>query len=1156
MVRSLGLAVTADAAPGEPPVAARRRPSATPLAVLIVIAVLAATGSVAGVAATRTGGPPAAPPAAGLAAVTVGLVVASRLRIDLRYRGEVDAFDLFEAALTPVIFVVPGTWAVLLVTAAKAAVQLWQRFAAVKLAFNVALWACCAGLAALTYAAAAPPGVDQVGRLPALAAAMAVAAAVNVSGMAVILALVSGPAAARLLLRPAQLWRTTSITAVTVTIGMLVAVAGAADPAALWLLLPPIVVLHLAGRGYTVRSAERDRLHRLQTATHALSAAPDPRDAIAGLLAEVLRCYDARAADAVLVDSDDNWELHRHRDGRVDAPARPTPSERDPLLETLLTGPLPLHVTTSPQRPAGLRLVRRLRDHLAGAHRATRATDGAAAEALRRSGWRDCLAAPLRVDGGVRGLLVVYDRTGPADLDSADGGLLDAFAAELTAALERSRLLGLVLRTQEDLRRVVAGSGDGITALDEHGRVVVWNPALSALTGYSADDMIGADTLQRLDVRDPAGRAVSLQDWATRRDDPPNDLVITARDGRRRWVSCSYARTCGDVPSAAPSRDLLVLMARDVTDSRRHRELITGQVEILELVARDEPLPVTLGSVARLVARQLDDAPVAIVLAGDSPDSALRPAAQAGAAMVAGALDALAPEIRRAHRSSERIVSVTPDAGTGDPVVFEVTRIPGSEPDKTGGFVAVQRDTAGASTLPDREVLDTAAGLAGIAVQRDATRAHLAHQATHDPLTGLPNRVLFLDRCTHALDRMKRSGGYAAVLFLDLDRFKIVNDSLGHDAGDQLLIAVANRLRAAIRPPDTVARLGGDEFTILCEDIIDAATARAIAERILALFATPFEVHGREVFESASVGIALDLGTASATSLVDKADAAMYRAKDQGGTRYEFFDTQLRHRAEAQLTGYAGLRRAVVHGELVVHYQPRISLDDGALVGVEALVRWRHPTRGLLPPAEFIDLAEETGLIMTLGRQVLRSSLRQLREWQRTSPVAPLRMSVNISARQLTEPDLVTVIASALAESGVAPSALLLEITETVLLTDSPGPRSAIARLKDLGVGLSLDDFGTGHSSLTRLRDLPVEELKIDRRFVAGMTSARPDEIIVTAIVHLAHDLGLRVVAEGIETRGQVNRLRDLRCDVGQGHYLGRPSPADEISQLTRAAAG
>jgi diguanylate cyclase (GGDEF)-like protein len=387
------------------------------------------------------------------------------------------------------------------------------------------------------------------------------------------------------------------------------------------------------------------------------------------------------------------------------------------------------------------------------------------------------------------------------------------------------------------------------------------------------------------------------------------------------------------------------------------------------------------------------------------------------------------------------------------------------------------------------------------------------------------------------------------LLFLDLDEFKVVNDSLGHDVGDRLLVAVAERLRHALRPADTIARFGGDEFTILCEGVQDE-DARILAERILALFDAPFHIGDIEVFESASIGIAVGTHSARPSDLLQQADAAMYRAKDGGGNRYVFFESRIGRRVDARLAPYTALRRAVDEQQLQVRYQPIVSMQDGALAAIEALVRWEHPTGVLLPPQDFIDLAEDTGLIVPLGAFVLRTAVLDLRQLSLNGG-SPPRISVNVSARQLTSQRFSHTVRRALEESGIPPQRLSLEITESVLLTRSSAVYGVINELKSIGVSLSLDDFGTGHSSLDYLRRVPVDEVKIDRRFIADLLTSRQSRAIVSAVIRLAHDLGLHVVAEGIEQADQAACLSDLGCDLAQGFYYSPALPAGEVLRRT-----
>jgi diguanylate cyclase (GGDEF)-like protein/PAS domain S-box-containing protein len=435
---------------------------------------------------------------------------------------------------------------------------------------------------------------------------------------------------------------------------------------------------------------------------------------------------------------------------------------------------------------------------------------------------------------------------------------------------------------------------------------------------------------------------------------------------------------------------------------------------------------------------------------------------------------------------------------------------------------------------------------------RKRAEAALEHQALHDPLTRLPNRSLLADRITHALHRLGRSRRWVGVLFLDLDRFKLVNDSLGHAAGDDLLVQVAERLHDAVRPADTIARFGGDEFVVLCEGLRHPGDAGKLAARMLEAFRYPFVIAGRELYVMPSIGVAVANGDGTdAESLVRNADTAMYSAKSQGGNRYTFFDDDLRRRAVARLDVEHALRRALERSELLLHYQPLFDVTSGAVVGVEALLRWPSDAGRVVPPDEFIPVAEETALIVPMGAWALHEACRQLAAWDESAPgrVTP-SVAVNLSARQVAEPGLVAMVADVLRHTGVAPERLCLEITETAVMQDADAAIVVLESLKALGVRLALDDFGTGHASLGYLSRFPVDALKIDRSFVARLGSDRSATAIVASIMALAEGLGLEVVAEGVEEPEQLEFLRAAGCRLAQGYLLCRPIPPGDLATL------
>jgi diguanylate cyclase (GGDEF)-like protein len=584
----------------------------------------------------------------------------------------------------------------------------------------------------------------------------------------------------------------------------------------------------------------------------------------------------------------------------------------------------------------------------------------------------------------------------------------------------------------------------------------------------------------------------------------------------------------------AAERHLRAEKERQATSAQTRQRLVESLLTIQRAISARRPLPEILDAVTGGASELLDGAAVRLLLAEGGPDRRLSVASSS----TGGAPDAL-PESAAREAMTSGTVIIRPDE-TGA-VIAAPVRVTG---EMAGSLIAHATSLHG----EQRDQLAAFAQQVSLALT-DARTVEAVREAHHDPITGLPNRALFLKILNRVLASRATSSDPTSVLFIDLDRFKAVNDSLGHEAGDQLLALVARRLRGCVRASDTTARLGGDEFAALLHDSpLEAATI--VGDRVVAAIKEPFRVAGRELFIGASVGIATTRDTADRSeTLLHNADVAMYRAKKEGPGKVLVYEPYMHAEALDHLSLRGDLQRALRDGEFRLQYQPLVRLADGEAAGVEALIRWHSPARGFVSPVDFIPIAEEFGLIVDIGQWVLETSAVQVARWRRDFP--DLGLNVNVSGHQLMHPRFCDNVMRALAIAGLPSSAVTLELTESVLMSEPDLGKAALHSLRELGVQLSIDDFGTGYSSLAYLRELPVDELKIDRAFIARAELTAEDLALVRTIVELAQILGLRTVAEGIENDAQLTVLRKLGCGYGQGYHLCRPvDPSDVPGRL------
>jgi diguanylate cyclase (GGDEF)-like protein/PAS domain S-box-containing protein len=665
---------------------------------------------------------------------------------------------------------------------------------------------------------------------------------------------------------------------------------------------------------------------------------------------------------------------------------------------------------------------------------------------------------------------------------------------------------------------LVAHVSDAIIGIDSKSRVESWNPAAESIYGWSIEEAVGQQVAELLTGTDE--RHAVLEDGTRVHVRKGGDQIDV-------WVSMSplfddRGKSAGWVVVCTEITEARRVEAARRAAEERYAAVVAALEEGIVVVAGDGRLSVANTAARKMLGSRLTTGREDDIFSGGSPV-----AREDGTTF--GADDGpIAATLRTMRPQTNVVIGVNDDEGKLQWLSVSTRLLSNDEEPDTQAVVCTFSDIT----------------------ERKAAEAQLNWQANHDNLTGLANRAYFVRSVDRALTSARQRHQNLALLYIDLDRFKMVNDSLGHAAGDSVLACVGKRLESAIRVTDVVSRLVGDEFTVLCRDVSSADAAVSVAKSLSQVISQPVELpDDRDVTVTASIGVAfVPEGAHEAQELIQDADVAMYRAKEKGRARVEVFEEGLRRQAKARLTVHEDLRKGIERDELMLQYQPLATVADDHVVGMEALVRWEHPTRGLLPPAEFIPVAEESDLIVNLGQWVLNDACKTMSRWMRALPeTRDTFVSVNLSARQLTEPDLVQQIAEALTRWDLPARALVLEITESTLMADPVAASAILAEIRAAGVRLAIDDFGTGYSSLAHLRRFAVDYLKIDHSFIEGLGSDGEAEAIVSAVVELGHTLDLTVVAEGVETPRQLEQVRRLGCDLYQGFLLARPAPPARV---------
>jgi diguanylate cyclase (GGDEF)-like protein/PAS domain S-box-containing protein len=735
-----------------------------------------------------------------------------------------------------------------------------------------------------------------------------------------------------------------------------------------------------------------------------------------------------------------------------------------------------------------------------------------------------------RVVGGTTELVGLRKDGSEFPIEMSLGEVLEdgeqLFTGVIRDVTERKRIEDSLREMRDRFRSIFDHAPIGVAMVSLEGRYLQVNRSLCEILGYTEEEL-QALTWQEITHPDDLAASSAHARRIVEGEFPKYHLEkrFLHADGRTVWASLSVSL----VRDAEGEPLYFVSQIQDVSERKniekrikeseeRFRSLVQNSSDIITILEADGTVRYVSPAVERV--------------------TGYRPEEQVGT----NAFGSVHPDDR--DRALDTFAEVLKRPGLHPPLEFRV-------PHKDGSWRYLEHVV---NNLVDDPAVRGVVINSWDVTERKALVEQLSCQAFHDLLTGLPNRALFMDRLERSITRAIRRGNKVAVLFMDLDNFKVINDSLGHKAGDQLLVAVAERLKTCLRSDDTAARLGGDEFTILVEDIAGVGDVSRIAERIADILRPPFTLEDQEVFATVSTGIALNsTAQEQPADLLRHADLAMYRAKRRGKARYEVFEPSMDAKAVERLMLETGLRRALLRQQFRVYYQPIVALDNNKVAGVEALVRWEHPQRGLLLPEAFLSVAEETGLIVGIGQWVLQEAGKQARIWQERYPATPpLTISVNLSTREFFHPKLV---AEVLDESEIDPASLQLEITEGAMRTNGTSSTDRTLRnLKRMGVQLAIDDFGLGYSSLSYLKRFPVDFLKIDRTFIAGLgrgpNGVAKDTEIVKAMIELTHALGLKVIAEGVETSEQLARLRNMKCDFAQGNYFSEPLPSEALGDI------